>query len=69
MRLLPCGIGLGNARTRLAQPKAQLPEQTLALPHPQLYPIALGDPGRQGLAIALFAGCRASWGWAATCDP
>ena len=55
MRLLPCRVGLRNAGTRLAQPKAQLPEQTLALAHPQLHPIALGDPGRQGLAIPQVA--------------
>ena len=51
MRLLPFRIGLGNLGARLAQPKAQLPEQALALPHPQVNLIPLGNPGRQGLAV------------------
>ena len=51
MRLLPFGIGLGNAGAWLAQPKAQLLEQTLALTHSQVDLIRLGNPGGQGLAI------------------
>lgn len=51
MRLLPFGVGVGNAGTGLAQPKAQLPEQALALPNAQLDPVLLGNPGRQRLAV------------------
>ena len=51
MRLLPFRIGLGNLGPRLAQPKAPLPEQTLALPHPPVNLIPLCNPGRQGLAV------------------
>ena len=51
MLLLPLRIGLGNLRTRFAQPKAQLPEQALALPHPQVNLIPLRNPGRQSLAV------------------
>ena len=51
MRLLPFRIGLGNAGARLAQPKAQLPEQTLALTHSQVNPILFRNPGCQGLAV------------------
>lgn len=51
MRLLPLLIGVGNQRARLAQPKAPLPEQSLALPHPQLDPEVLFDPGAQRLPI------------------
>ena len=51
MRLLPFRIGLGNAGARLAQPKAQLPEQTLALTHSQVNPILCRNPGRQGLSV------------------
>ena len=51
MLLLSCRVGLRHDRPRLAQPKAQLPEETLALPHSQVDAIALGDPGCQGFAI------------------
>jgi hypothetical protein len=51
MRFLPFRIGLGNAGARLAQPKAQLPEQTLALTHSQVNPILFRNPGRQGFAV------------------
>ena len=51
MRLLPFGVCLGDAGTWLAQPKAQLPEQALALPYPQVDPILFGNPGRQRFAI------------------
>lgn len=51
MRLLPYGVCLGDAGPWLAQPKAQLPEQTLALPYPKVNPILSGDPGRQCFAI------------------
>ncbi len=51
MRLPPCGVCLGDAGPGLAQPKPQLPEQTLALPYPKVNPIFSGDPGRQCLAI------------------
>jgi hypothetical protein len=51
MGLLPCGVGLRDAGPWLAQPKAQLPEQTLALAYSQANPILPGNPGRQCLAI------------------
>jgi len=51
MRHLPLRIGVGNQRAGLAQPKAPLPEQSLALPHPQLNMEALLDPGAQRLPI------------------
>jgi hypothetical protein len=51
MGFLPRRVGLGNAGTRLAQPKAQLPEQTLALPDPEVNPILFGNPRCQRLAI------------------
>src|SRR5712691_810204 len=44
MRLLPFGIGLSNGRARFAQSKAQLPEQTLTLPHAQSDPVLPLDP-------------------------
>ncbi len=51
MRFLPHRICLGNPGTGLAQPKAQLPEQTLALPHPQINLVPLGNPSRQSFAV------------------
>ena len=51
MRLLPFRIGLGNTGARLAQPKAQLPEQTLALTYSQVNLILLPNPGRESFAI------------------
>ena len=51
MRLLPCGVCLRDAGPWLGQPKAQLPEQTLALPYAKVNLIFSGDPGRQCLAI------------------
>ena len=51
MRLLPCWIRLGNPGTRLAQPKAQLPEQALTLPHSQVNLVSLRNPSRQSLAV------------------
>src|SRR5258708_3765562 len=51
MRLLPLRIGLGNLGTRLAQAKAQLPEQALALPYPQVNLVSLRNPGHQSLAV------------------
>ena len=51
MLLLPCWIGSGQYRTRLAETELELPEQPLALAHSQLDSIALVDPCRQRLAI------------------
>jgi hypothetical protein len=51
MRLLPFWIGMGNHGARLAQPKAPLPEQALALTHPQAHLEALLDPGTQRFPI------------------
>ena len=51
MRLLPLRIGLGNTGARLAQPKAQLPEQTLALTYSQVNLILSRNPGRESFAI------------------
>jgi len=51
MRLLPGGVCWGDAGPWLAQPKPQLPEQTLALPRPKANPILPGDPGCQCFAI------------------
>src|ERR1035437_6376271 len=36
---------------KCTSPKAQLPEQALPLPHPQVNLIPLGNPVRQGLAV------------------
>ncbi len=44
-------IGLGNTGARLAQPKAQLPEQTLALTHSQVNLMLLRNPGDESFAI------------------
>jgi len=51
MRSLKLWIGMGNQRTRLAQPKAQRTKESLALSHPQGNAELLLDPGRQGLPI------------------
>jgi len=51
MRLLPCGIGSGQNAARLAQPKPQLAEQTLALPNSEFHSVGFFDPSRQGFAI------------------
>ena len=56
MRLLLLQIGMGNQRARFAQPEAPLPEQTLALPHPQVDVKTLRDPGAQGFPIPQRAG-------------
>ena len=44
-------IGLRNRRSRFAQPKAQLAEQSLTLPHAQTDPKLLLDPGGQCFSI------------------
>jgi hypothetical protein len=51
MHLLPFRIGLGNLGAWLAQPKAQLPKQALALPYPQVNLVPLRNPSRKGLAV------------------
>jgi len=56
MRLLPLLVGVGNQGARFAQAKAPLPEQTLALPHPQLNMEVLLDPSAQRFAIPQGAG-------------
>ena len=56
MRLLPFQIRMGNQRAGLAQPKAPLPEQTLALTHPQVDLEALLDPGAQRFPVPQCAG-------------
>lgn len=56
MRLLSLRIGVGNQRAGLAQPKAPLSEQSLALAHPQLDMEAPLDPGAQRLPIPQRAG-------------
>ncbi len=56
MRLLPFQVGMGNQRAGLTQSKAPLPEQTLALTHPQVDLEALLDPGAQRLPIPQRAG-------------
>ena len=55
MRLLPFRIGEGDLGPRLAQPKAQLPEQALALTHAQRDAVLLSDPDRQRFAIPQIA--------------
>jgi hypothetical protein len=55
MLFLPCRVCLGNAGARLAQPKAQLPEQTLALPNPQADPIFPLNPGGQRISVPEIA--------------
>jgi hypothetical protein len=44
-------IGLRNGRTRFAEPEAQLPEKSLALPHPQINRVLSRNPGSQCLAV------------------
>jgi len=56
MRLLPFQIRMGNQRAGLTQPKAPLPEQTLALTHPQVDLKMLLDPGAQCLPVPQRAG-------------
>ena len=56
MRLLPFQIRMGNQRAGLTQPKAPLPEQALALTHPQVDLEALFDPGAQRFPIPQRAG-------------
>ena len=51
MPLLSFRIGEGDLGPRLAQPKAQLSEQTLALTHAHGDAVLLLDPDRQRLAI------------------
>ena len=51
MRALQSGVRTGHLRARLAQPKAELPEQALALAHAQLHPVFLLNPGAQRLAV------------------
>jgi hypothetical protein len=51
MRFLSFGVCLRYGRSRLAKPKAQLPEQSLALPHPQVDSILAFDPRRQRLYV------------------
>ena len=51
MRLLPFRIGVGDPGPWLAQPKAPLAEQALALTHAQSNAVLLLDPDRQRLAI------------------
>ena len=51
MRLLPFQVRMGNQGAGLAQAKAPLPEQTLALTHPQMDLEALGDPGAQRFSV------------------
>src|ERR1700722_9256873 len=56
MRLLPIEIRVGNQRAGLTQPKAPLPEQALALTHPQVDLKVLLDPGTQRLPIPQCTG-------------
>jgi len=56
MRLLPFQVRMGDQRAGLTQPKAPLPEQTLALTHPQVDLKMLLDPGAQRFAIPQRAG-------------
>ena len=51
MRALQLGVSTRYLRARLAQPKAELPEQALALAHAQLHPVFLLHPGAQRLAV------------------
>ena len=51
MRLLLFLVGASDLGLRLAQPKAQLPEQTLALTHAHSDAVLLLDPDRQRFAI------------------
>ena len=51
MRLLSLLLAVGNQGARFAQAKAPLPEQTLALPHPQRDLETLLDPGAERFPI------------------
>ena len=42
---------MGNERPGLAQAELQLPEESLALAHPQVHPKSLFDKGGQGFSI------------------
>ena len=56
MRLLFFQIRMGNQGPRFAQAKAPLPEQTLALAHPQADLEAPLDPGAQRFPVPQRAG-------------
>ena len=51
MRFLLRRIRLGNQWPRLAQPKTELAEQSLALTHTELNGVLLLDPCRQSFAV------------------
>ena len=51
MRGLELGVGMGNQRARLAQPKVEVSEKALALPHSEGDLIFLLDKRCQGLSI------------------
>ena len=51
MSLLSRWIGACDHRTRLAESKADLPEQTLALPYSEAHSVFLFDPRRECLAV------------------
>lgn len=51
MRFLPRRIRLGDHRSRLAEQKAEVPEQALPLTHTELDPLSLLDPDGQCLPI------------------
>jgi hypothetical protein len=51
MRILLGRIGFSDHRPRLAEPKAELTEQSLALTHAQPDAVLLLDPGSQCLAV------------------
>ena len=51
MRLLFIGICLRNGGTWFAEPKAQLPEKTLALPCSQINLVLLRNPSSKRFAI------------------
>ena len=63
MLRLKLWIGMGNQRARLAQPKAQRPKESLALPHPQGNAEVLLNPGRQSLSIP-DSSCQGKIFWA-----
>ena len=51
MRLLLFRVGLSDHRPRFAHPESQLPEQSLALPYPQIDAVLPFNPTRQCLAV------------------
>ena len=51
MRLLFFWVCLSDHRPRFAHPESQLPEQSLALPYPQIDAVLPFDPTRQHLAV------------------